>query len=51
MNKMSETKKIKLEFLEELKLCVCYAGVRADGNINGQDLIDAINFRKEELKK
>ncbi len=48
---MTEDKERKLEILEELRLCVCYAGVRADGSINGQDLLEAINYRKEELKK
>jgi hypothetical protein len=49
---MSDEEKLKrLMILEELEHCVFYAGVRADGNVAGSDLIDAIHFRKKEIMK
>jgi hypothetical protein len=43
----NSTGKLQL-FIER---CICYAGVRADGNVAGSDFIDAVHFRIEELKK
>jgi ATP:corrinoid adenosyltransferase len=42
---------LHLIILEELQYCVGYAGARADGAINGEDLLEAIARRKKELSK
>ena len=38
-----------IEILKELQICIFYAGVRADGNINGEDLVNALGLRCKEL--
>jgi hypothetical protein len=38
-----------IEILTEIQTCIYYAGARADGNINGADLVAAIALRCREL--
>jgi hypothetical protein len=40
-----------IRILQEVQTCINYAGVRADGSINGQDLVDAIKIRCNELQE
>jgi hypothetical protein len=50
MEKVERELQLRLAILEELRYCVGYAGQRADGSINGADLMEAIERRMRELE-
>lgn len=41
----------RLKILQEFTKIVLYAGVRADGSINGMDLLSAIRIREKEIEQ
>lgn len=47
---MTETEE-RLRILQEFSKIVLYAGVRADGSINGMDLLSAIRIRQKEIEE